>query len=479
MNTNGPVVLGLDLGTSAVKVVAVDTDGTVCARSRSPYPTLRPEPGAAEQEPADWWSAVDIALSEVARTVSPDRWRGVGLSAMLPTLVELDEAGAPVGSAITWEDARAEPDAEVLLTRFGDVALYRITGQRFDGRYLGPMHARLQRLGRAGAVVSGAKDVLFAELTGELLTDPSTAAGSAVFDIERGEWDPDLVAAVGIPALPEVFNAATTRPMRARWRERWGLPADFPVILGGADSVLGALGVGAERHGDVAVIAGSSAIVLGISELPARDPYLRYLVTPLAGPGWGLEMDLLAMGSAFEAVARMLGMAGPAELLEAAAEISAGEAPVFLPYLTPGEQAALWDPSLTGVVHGLRLDMDRRHLSRALLTGVIVELSRCIKILESTTGVAGPVLLGGGSAVSPILWQDLADATGRDVLVEPDMSDHSALGAALFAGMSLGEHITRTPQRHRVSPRVDRIAWWSETAARHDELRLACGKSLR
>ncbi|MBJ7400442.1 FGGY family carbohydrate kinase [Mycolicibacterium sp.] len=477
MTAEAPVVLGLDLGTSAVKVLAVGYDGEVVASARCGYPTSRPEPAAAEQDPQEWWRATQTALHEIARTVAPQRWTGMGLTAMLPTLVELDEAGAAMCPAITWEDARAEPQADALLARFGPAELYRITGQRFDGRYLAPMHARVAALGNGGATVAGAKDALFAQLTGELLTDPSTAAGSAVFDIDQGVWNAELVAAAGIPALPEVAPAATALPMASQWRDKWGLGVDFPVVLGAADSVLGAVGVGAQSHGEVALIAGTSAIVLGISADPVRDPDQRYLVTPLTGDGWGLEMDLLAMGSAFDGIARLLGLSGPIALLDAAAAVPVEQVLVFLPYLTPGEQGALWDPTLTGVLHGLRLDTTAGHIGRALLTGVVVEMRRCVDVLASTTRRSGPILLGGGSAVSPLMWQDLADATGREVRVDERIRDHSALGAALFAASSLGFSITRAVDKRVVAPRPDRYDWWTDAAARHDELRLAQGVS--
>lgn len=473
MTVEAPVVLGLDLGTSAIKVLAVDHDGTVVASARCSYPTARPEPAAAEQDPEDWWRAMATAFDEIARTVQPQRWAGVGLSAMLPTLVELDDAGVAMSPAITWEDARAEAQADALLARFSPASIYRITGQRFDARYLAPMHARIAALGRGGATVAGAKDALFAQLTGELMTDPSTAAGTAAFDIEAGGWDAELVAAAGIPALPRVAPAATALPIAALWRDRWGLAADFPVVLGAADSVLGALGVGAQSHGEVAVIAGTSAIVLGVSADPVRDPDQRYLVTPLTGDGWGLEMDLLAMGSAFDSIARLLGLSGPAALVDAAAAVPVDQAPVFLPYLTPGEQGALWDPTLTGVLHGLCLDTTAGHIGRALLTGIVVELRRCVDVLAATTGRSGPILLGGGSAVSPLMWQDLADATGREVRVDERIRDHSALGAALFAARSLGLLITRAVEERVIAPRPERYDWWTDAMARHDELRLA------
>lgn len=318
----------------------------------------------------------------------------------------------------------------------------------------------------------GAKDVLFAHLTGKLLTDPSTAAGTGVYDLGGDRWDTELVAAARIPRLPTLASADTSRPLRTSWGERLGLPASFPVVLGAADSVLGALGIGATRHGDVAVIAGTSAIVLGISDSPIRDGQRRYLVTPLIGVGWGLEMDLLAVGSAFEAVATLLGLAGPAALLEAASAVQLGDAPVFLLDLAPGEQGALWDPDLTGALHGLRLGMTAGHIGRALLTGVVVELRRCVEILEATTGRRGPILLGGGGAVSRLMWQDLADATGREVCVDPSVSDHSAVGAAVFAATTLGSPITHRRDGVRVEPRTQMYDWWTECFARHDALRL-------
>ncbi|QEN14650.1 xylulokinase [Mycolicibacterium sp. ELW1] len=467
-----PVVIGVDLGTSAVKVVAVDHDGAVVASARSEYPTRRPEHEAAEQDPHHWWEALGAAGDVVAGLVPPRRWSAIGLSAMLPTLVELDTMLEPVGAAITWEDGRAERQADQLRAMVGDAELYRITGQRVDGRYLAPMHARLQGLGCAGTTVAGAKDVLFHQLTGSLLTDPSTAAGSAVFDLERGCWSAELVAASGLPSLPEVAHSATALPLTQRWRQRWGVPGELPVVLGAADSVLGVLGVGARAHGEVGVIAGTSAVVLGVSDRPTRDPDMRYLVTPLAGSGWGLEMDLLAMGSAFDAIAALFGLDGPADLLEAAATVALADAPLFLPYLSPGEQGALWDPSLTGTVQGLRLGMGVGHIGRALLTGIVVELRRCIDVLSAATGESGPVRLGGGSAVSPLMWQDIADATGREVWVDPAVTDHSAIGAALFAAGVTGNPIIRDDAPRIVAPRPDRHGWWTDCLARHDDARL-------
>lgn len=464
--------VGIDLGTSALKAVAVSGDGAILATARRAYPTARPEAGAAEQDPADWWAALDGAIGDIARTVPPRTWAGVGLSGMLPTLVRIGDSGSALAPAITWEDARAEPQARELLGTVGVDRLYRVTGQLVDGRYLAPMYARLARAGDRAAVVAGAKDALFAHLTGELYTDPSTAAGFGVFDLDSGGWNSELTSAAGISRFPDVLAAGSWRPVLPAWRDRWELPEGLPVVLGAADSVLGALGIGATAPGDVAVIAGSSAIVLGLSATPVRDPQRRYLITPLAGAGWGLEMDLLAMGTAFDGIAALLGLPGPAALMAAAATVPAADAPLFLPYLSPGEQGALWDPGLTGTLHGLTLAMGAGHVGRALLTGVVNELRRCTEVLATATGCRGPILLGGGAAASPLLWQDLADATGREVWVDPAIRDHSALGAALHAAASLHHPVAVRGDKRIVAPHPARLGWWTDAAERHDELRL-------
>jgi sugar (pentulose or hexulose) kinase len=220
---------------------------------------------------------------------------------------------------------------------------------------------------------------------------------------------------------------------------RLGCP-EIPVVLGAADSVLGALGLGAREHGQVAYIAGTSNVILGISGRLVFDPDHRFLVTPLAVPGgWGLEMDLLATGSAITWLAGLLGHdLTPARLTELAAETDPAHAPVLLPYLSPGEQGALWDPRLSGAITGLDLSHGREHLARALINGIVLESRRCLAVLEQTCGFSGAVEVTGGSAAGPAFRADLANATRRQVCApRDDNTDHSAQGAALIAARAV------------------------------------------
>jgi len=486
------VYAGLDLGTSGCKGVLVTADGRVVARAAARYPTHRPEPGAAEQHPGDWLNAVTSVTLGLARAVAADRWQAVGLSAMLPTLVLTDGVDAaptprgndahttsgsqePLGPAITWEDGRAEAEGSAFREGFGGDALYRRTGQWVDGRYLVPMALRLaarepERVAAARYLL-GAKDYLFGVLAGEVLTDPSTATGVGCYDLAAGAWIAEAVPA-GLPRLPEIAPCTTARPLRPAAARMLGLVAGTPVVLGGADSVLGALGLGLATPGEVAYIAGTSTVILALADTLELDADHRYLVTPMASPGaWGLEMDLLATGSAHAWLAGLLAGGDQAALARLADEADPEAAPLFLPYLLPGEQGARWDPDLAGALSGLHLGHGPGDVARGLRNGIVAESRHCLAVLESAAGRGG-ILMAGGGALTPSLAADLADATGRAVYPpDPSLTDSSAIGAAVVAaagaaGQAVAVH--RGEGRAGLVPDRGRGAWWESLAQRHE-----------
>jgi sugar (pentulose or hexulose) kinase len=485
--------LGLDLGTSGLKAVALGTSGEVVARASATYRTSRPGPGAAEQDPGDWTAAIESVAADMAAIAPPWRWQAIGLSAMLPTLVTAGADGTPTGPAITWEDSRAEDEAGRLRDVVGAArgvpggeALYQITGQWLDGRYLLPMFLRLADAGpeRAAAtrMLLGAKDYLFWWLTGDAITDPSTATGFGCFDLKTGDWSLDALGGLRVPALPPVLSATATRPLRRNVAARLGC-GPVPVCVGAADSVLGAFGLGVRSAGQIAYVAGTSTVILGVSAEPAFDPQHRFLVTPLAEPGrWGLEMDLLATGSALSWLASLLGDGlNEAGVLALAAQVDPADAPVVLPYLSPGEQGALWDPALRGTVGGLTLAHDRRHVARGLVNGIVLESRRCLAVLDETGGAtspfAGDLLVAGGSAAAESFRTNLADATGRRVIMPAGQdTDFSARGAALLAATAVGARLPDAMPAPGVAitePNPGRAAMWDTLWAGHERTRHA------
>jgi xylulokinase len=309
-------------------------------------------------------------------------------------------------------------------------------------------------------------------LTGRLLTDPSTASGYGCFNLLNSRWE-------GVPEesprLPEVVASNTGHPLTAGFAGIVRARPGIPVVLGAADSVLGAYGLGldgmgADAQGDIAYIAGTSTVILGSLDRFVPDPLQRYLVTPLAGPGFGAEMDLLSTGSAVDWLARLLGSPDAASLVEAAGAVLPDAAPTFLPYLAPGEQGALWSPSLRGTLFGLTLGSTGPEIARGLLNGILLESRRCVRVLDESNPDGSRLLVSGSSAASPVFRQGLADATGRTVFFSPGETDHSAVGAAALAGAGLG-----WPARSaasglvRTNPDPDSAGTWEELARKHDD----------
>jgi len=487
--TGAATYIGLDLGTSGLKGVAIDGAGRVIARAGERYPTSRPVPQAAEQDPADWTTAVTRATARLAADAPARTWRTIGLSGMIPTLVTTGDNGQPTGPAITWEDGRAESHAGQLRHEVGTESLYRSTGQWVDGRYLVPMFLRLAAAepDRAAASRSlvGARDYLFGWLTGVTCTDPSTATGFGCYELQAGDWDASIIAAAGrrasLPELPAVVPASTTRPLRPEVAELLGCD-EIPVCLGAADSVLGAFGLGVSEPGQIAYVAGTSTVILGVSERLVIDPGHRFLVTPLVAPcsgqaRWGLEMDLLATGSAVRWLARLLGDGlDERALLILAAGVAPAEAPTVLPYLSPGEQGALWNPRLHGTFAGLTLAHGRAHLARGLLNGVLLEGRRCLAVLDQAGPFGQEIYVAGGGAAEPSFLADLADATGRRVIAPAGSdTDFSARGAAMLAARAVGQPVPVAPPSTAAvfEPDASMTAAWSALWDRYEHVRQA------
>jgi xylulokinase len=481
---SAPVVVGIDLGTSSMKAVALDRTGRVLASARAAYATHRPEPGAAEQTPADWVRAMERVCAALDGAVPSSRWAALGLSGMIPSLVLLDRGGHAIGRALTWEDARGERDAGALRRRVGARALYETTGQWVDGRYLLPMWrwtvAHRPALAAGTAYVAGAKDYLVRFLTGELATDPSTAAGFGCFDLRTGSWDRGIASAAGLgggPALPNVVPSETSLALARRAARMLGLRASTRVVVGAADSVLSADALGVVRSGEIAYVAGTSTVIASFVERYRPDPRHRYLVTPASRPGrWGLEMDLLSTGSAVRWCASLLGLgrAGESRLL-ALAERARGDAQlVFLPYLAPGEQGALWDPDLRGAIAGLTTRHGAADVARALVDGIVLESRRCVDVLRARG--APPRIRATGSLARSVWFRRLlAGATGCEVVPASASTAASAaaIGAAALCDPAVADavHANASASRGAVPPDGAAAAGWDERWRRHEETR--------
>ncbi|MBV8910639.1 MAG: hypothetical protein JOZ89_07760, partial [Gammaproteobacteria bacterium] len=303
MASPAPLFLGIDLGTSAVKVAAIDTSGAAPASASRTLMTMAQTPGAAEQEPADWVTAASNACEDLRARLGASEadWRAavvaIGLAGQLPTLV-CGAGDESIGRAITWQDSRADAWAAEALSPEVRRQLYERTGMPIDGRYLGPMFA-FHWGARAAEVewVLSAKDYLCWALTGMRVTDPSTAAGYGLFDASTGTFAADLCRRWELPhpALPQIRpSQSAAGTLTANAARLLGLRAGIPVATGAADSVAAAYAMAGLDEHTACVTMGSSTTILDAVRERRLDPAARYLLTPHIAAGWyGREMDLL------------------------------------------------------------------------------------------------------------------------------------------------------------------------------------------
>lgn len=440
--------MGIDLGTSAVKLVVLDSNGQVQAESGASYPTLSAQSGQAEQNPHDWIAALIKAAGDLPKTCV-EKIGAISVAGQMPTLVCLGRQGETIGSAITWQDARADVMAAERLHGDTRSRVYARTGMPVDGRYIAPQF--LHHCGHLRDEIShilSAKDYIVYVLTGRIVTDPSTAAGYGVYALETENWDGDLCRIWDLPIaiLPELApTSAIVGMLTTATAEKLGLPSAIAIYNGAADSAAGAFAMTGLNANSACVAMGSSAIIFGATPARHLDPKARYLLTPHVKSGWyGREMDLLSTGIGFAWLCGILGLSPEALEAEALTSPPGANGTTCAPYMTGGgEQGALWDTSLTGVFHGLNVSTKRGDLARAYLEGVIFEIRRCIDVLSETWPVRH-LVLSGRLARNPALVQMFADMTGRSVQVF-DCGSSAAIGAAALAGEPMAINLTNAP----------------------------------
>ncbi len=440
-------IVGLDLGTSAVKLVLLDADGNIVSSARQEYPTLGVAENRAEQRAADWIDAIGRAADDLLNAAGADAMKkvvAVGLSAQMPTMVIMDKKGRCYKNAVVWSDSRAQQIGVKLLESFGAERHYEKTGIVLDGHYILPMylHTRINdKALPAEHLVMSAKDYIGYYLTGKVATDPSTASGYGVYSLQDNCWDEEFCRIAGVSAeiFPQILESnAITGRLTAEASRVMNLTPNIPVVTGGADSVSGVFGLGVSS-GTVCEMWGSSTAILGVTDSITLSPDRAFFITPLLLKNtYAVEADLMSTGVSCAWAERLINTTDAKDLMRFAAEAPAGSGGVlFYPYLAGGEQGVLWDDKLSGTILGLTVQHSLPHILRAVLEGMCYESRRCIDAFEAGGCACKNVLCTGAVTGDAFFMQLLADVSGKICRAKREASG-SALGAALIAGASMG-----------------------------------------
>jgi xylulokinase len=422
--------IGIDVGTSAVKAVAVSEDGEVLARREVPYPLSTPRPGWSEQDPDDWWKATKQVLDGLADDVA-----GIGLSGQMHGLVTLDEAEKPIRPAILWNDQRTGAECDEIEERVGFDRLVALTGNRALTGFTAPKLLWLRKhepdaYGRIAHVLLP-KDYVRLRLTGERAIDVADASGTLLLDVAHRRWSEEVLDALELDPgwLPRVLESP---------QESGRTPAGVPVAAGAGDQAAGALGVGVDRPGPLSVALGTSGVVFAALPEFAAEPQARVHVFCHAVPGAWHAMGVML--SAAGSLAWLRGITGGefTELVDEAAGWEPGvEGLTFLPYLT-GERTPHADPDARGSFTGLSIRHDRGALVRAVLEGVACGLRDSLDLVAGLGAEAPERGRASGGGARSELWLKIVASVLELPLERIAVEEGAAYGAALLGGVAGG-----------------------------------------
>jgi xylulokinase len=426
------IVAGLDVGTSGVKGLALDSDsGTVVASAERGYPFSTPRPGWAEQDPALWWEAATQVLDELGDV------SGIGLSGQMHGLVVLDSADRVLRPALLWNDQRTAVEASEIEERLGGLeGVVAATGNRALTGFTAPkllwmQHHEPELYARVARVMLP-KDYVRLRLCGDFATDVTDASGTLWFSAAERGWSDRVLDALEVDRswLPRVEESVAVTG---------ATPGGVPVAAGAGDQGAGAVGVGAVAPGPASVVLGTSGVVLSALPSYAYDVAGRLQASAHAVPDrWFAMGVILSAAGSLRWLRDATGGASFDVLLEEAAAWPPGvEGLVFLPYLT-GERTPHFDPEARGAFAGLGVRHDRGALVRAVLEGVAFGLRDALDLLDELGGSDLRVgrVSGGGARSS--LWLEIVASVLGLSLERVAVDEGAAFGAALLGGVAAG-----------------------------------------
>ena len=448
------MIISHDLGTTGDKATLVDADGRVVATCTVAYGTTFGPGGTAEQDAETWWQALCQATRTLLarENLDPARVEAISFSGQMMGALLLDGSGVPVRPAIIWADTRSTTQADTLVDRVGMDRGYAATGHRLNPTYslskiMWVRDHQPEIFARARVVVN-AKDYAAYRLTGVLATDPSDASSTNAFDQGSGDWSDELLAAADLPRslFPEIVASTqvigqVTADAAAATHLRQGTP----VVMGGGDGPMGALGAGIIGPASGAyTYLGSSSWVSVAADQPLLDPQMRSMTFNHVIPGrYVPTATMQAGGASLEWIVDTLvpDRDQPdrfTALLTAAADVSASaDGLYFLPHLL-GERSPYWNPAARAVFAGLARHHGPAHLTRAVLEGVAFNLYTGLKAITDNGIDITAVDAIGGAANSALFLQILADIWGVPVTRRNLVDEATAVGAAVVAGVGIG-----------------------------------------
>jgi len=443
-------LVGIDIGTSGTKGVLMDREGKIYARAGREYSIDIPQPGWAEQNPKMWWEATIRVIRELIKKteVNPQQIRGIGLSGQMHGTVFLDKNLLPFRPAIIWADQRSSSQCESIYQKIGKERLAELTGNPITTGFmcstlLWIKENQPEEFNTIYKIILP-KDYIRYRLTENLGVEVTDASSTLLLDIKRRCWSEELLDILNLPLkiLPEKVHESreVAGYLCAKAARDSGLLEGTPIVYGGGDQSMQAIGNGVIRPGILSSTIGTGGQLFITVDKFTYDPRLRIHTFCHAIPDtYHLLSAILSAGLSLKWLREnILYTADSYGIFDKEADkIKVGsEGVIFLPYLL-GERSPYMNPQAKGVFFGLNLKHHRAHLIRAIMEGVVFALRDCLEVFEELGIKIDQVIASGGGAKSKVWKQIQADIFNKEVFTTQSV-EQAAMGAAILAGVGVG-----------------------------------------
>ena len=468
--------IGVDLGTSAVKLLLVDETGKILNSVTKDYPLSFPQPGWSEQNPADWWKAVQHGILQLTEHTDKSQIRGIGVGGQMHGLVALDDKDAVIRPAILWNDGRTAEETEYLNTVIGKEKLSALTGNIAFAGFTAPKLLWMQKHEPENfkriAKIMLPKDYINYRLTGVHACDYSDASGMLLLDVEHKCWSKEMLEICSLRGdqMPRLFESyEVIGRIQGFVSGALGLPRDCVVVAGAGDNAAAAVGTGVVGEGGCNISLGTSGTLFISSKRFGVDPNNALHAFAHADGGWHLMGCMLSAASCnkwlCEEILKTTDYAG--EQVDITDDKLGCNRVFFLPYLM-GERSPINDTDARACFLGMSMDSSRADLVQAVLEGVAFAIRDSLEVAKSLGVTPERSKLCGGGARSPLWRRILANVLDLPLDI-PQTEEGPGYGGAMLAMVGCGVYPTVQDCAEALVRVIDTVEPEAELAARYEE----------
>lgn len=473
--------LGMDLGTSSVKILIMDEAGKVIDKVSRGYKVYYPHEGWSEQHPEDWWNECKLGIKQIIHQsgIQAEDIKAIGLSGQMHGLVAMDNSGRVLMPAILWNDQRTQEECDYLNHEAGQDKLSRYTGNKALTGFTAPkvlwVKKHKPQLFDKIRHILLPKDYIRYRLCGEYASEVSDSSGTLMFNVEERKWSDKMIDIIGIDKalLPKVYESyQVTGEVSIKASQETGLIKGTPICGGGGDQASGAVGTGTVKEGIVSVAMGTSGVVFACNSSYSVDKDNRLHSFCHANGKWH-QMGVMLSAAAclkwwVDGVQDKIDTGDVYAYLLTEAERVNSRGLLFLPYLM-GERTPYSDPDARGAFIGLGSSHGRAEMTRAIMEGVCFGLRDSLEILRSLNIPTEEVRVTGGGSKSKLWRQILADTFNAEV-GQVNSQEGPAYGSAILALVSTGAYGSVDEACQNLIQVADRTRPDKENAKMYDDV---------